>query len=277
MIYIGYIHIPWVMEAQGLTPTEKIVLACLTWHANNETRKTWVAMGTIATECGYSEGSRRTVRRTLQALRSKGFISYQDQGSGQGKQQKSNTYTVNWNRIPDPKEGGQETPGSGDPRVNKPRVGGQETPGGGSHSPTNRELNREPNRECFTSEQSPEQKASPATLKNSPHRNAAANDPISETFYSSDDRQALVQNVRDYATLVADEADTTAQREALDLLEQNLNLTFPGADLSERTTSHAEWIPPTTCVRKPNAAKWLNQFLHSLKTEIGELTWRGNQ
>lgn len=153
MIRIGYIHFPWVLEAEGLTPSEKIVLACVTNYANNTTRETFVSVLRIAVECGYSEGSRRTVRRILQSLRAKGFISYQDQLPGKGTRQTKNTYTVNWPANYSPKTGGQETPGAyrppgqeapgaGSPGVKRPREGGQETPRGGHTAPLIRNLIR---------------------------------------------------------------------------------------------------------------------------------------
>lgn len=267
---------PWVYEASGLNYNEKHVLGYLTYRANNQTRRTWVSVGTIARECGYSKTSRNTVRNALRGLRDKGLISYEEQQAGQGEKQSSNTYTVHW---------GSSTPGADSTIPPVPTA-----PPPDAESTTNRELNKESEQGTYCTSDSDESdqqeklarpiltNPTPAGADDGSERSAraAAADPVSPEFYASEDRQILVRNIQDLAeTHKAHGKDGPEYELVFETFESNLVTAFNEDDLLDHLLWDQNWRPTKIHADKYQAAKWLNKFLHTWTNEIGQLAWRG--
>lgn len=274
---MAYKHTPWVYEACGLTPTEKLVLFALTMPANNQTLQTFVSISTIAKKCGYSPNSRNTVRKALQSLREKGFISYKERARKDGKGQDSNLYTIHYS---DPEEGGSS----------QHRGWVSTAPGVGPDSTTNEEPNEEPNEELlFTSDsdESDQQEKLARPILTNPTRaaaddglersaRAAAADPVSPEFYISEDRQILIGNIQQLAeTHVSHGGGGPEYANAFDTFESNLVTAFNEDDLLDYLLGDRNWMPTKIHADKYQASVWLNKLLHTWTNETGPLTWRG--
>ena len=250
---MGYKHTPWAWEITNLNPTEKLVLLCLTNHANNSTQKTWVSIGTIARECGFAPTSRNSIRRALQVLRASGYISYEDQPSGQGMKQPSNTYTVNWHLA-----GAQSTGG---------RV--LTAPPPGAQSTTNEELNEELSNEEPVRPSTPSKRSVSPSTQASSAATAEASDPVSPEFHNSTSRKELLTAIRNYAE--ATNAENKEQR--LYVFESALYQHVSKEHPWEHYLNDMGWTPPRKCSNRYEAGVWLNQLLHHVRNEEGPYEW----
>ena len=100
---------------------------------------------------------------------------------------------------------------------------------------------------------------------------AAANDPVSPTWYHSTERQDLISRVQAIA------AAKTAGNDAWDAEEAfwdalNAALDTPVSDIQDQG-----WAPPRKATSKPAAAAWLNMLLAAWQAENGSLDYAGGQ
>lgn len=136
----------------------------------------------------------------------------------------------------------------------------------------------------FTSEQSSEQSVSPSLSKRRKNDASKQNfkaenaDPISPTFYHSNDRQILLQNIQSIAKAQVDHGvGSQLSEDMIDALQVNLETAF-GSDCIDELDGMIHdyaWIPKRTHVEKKRAAIWLNQLLNEWSDLSGGLQWRG--
>ena len=147
----------------------------------------------------------------------------------------------------------------------------------------------------FTSDQRSEQNVAPALSKrgqDDSQTKAKQSDPISPEFYESEDRKALITNVQYLAQYRKQTSEQYKQTDDPDQLAKislnfenmtaqftdNLITAFPGIDDYQVDSMIWDygWEPPMKAATdRFTAAKWFNQFIHSLQQETGQLTWRG--
>lgn len=255
---MGYIHMPWVFDLEGLNQNEKLVLMCLVHHADNEKRETWVSVQRITTECGYAPSSVKTVRRSLQSLRDKGLIDYKGRTRKDGSGQSSNLYTVHWGSTP---------------RAVSPTPLGATALGVGAENPTNKELNQPVSDKESVSRAIEDSSPMFQVLQGQspiPRDKAAEADPIGPEFYWSNIRQQLIGQVQVIAwdlehgnqPLAADDSDVLYL-----MLEEAFGVSLD--EMFDRGWAS----PPKKCVDKLNAAIWLNKLLATFQVEVHALEW----
>lgn len=249
---MGYIHMPWARDLPGLNVNEKMVLFILTLRAGNATRQTFMSVGLIAREGGFSPSSKNTVRRALNGLRDKGHIDWKGRVREGTSEQSSNIYTVHWDKV-----GAEST-----------HVGADSTQVG-AESTTNKELNRSTNKSIDSPSSNDEAHVAPAIPGNRSSTEKAANaDPIGPAFYASEDRGVLINNVQSLAGRTEDSIQ-------MEQFANNLTTAFNDDDGLDFLIYERGWAPPYKCSERYEAAKWLNTFLHAWQLEAGPLTWRG--
>lgn len=256
---VGYLHMPWVIEQDGLNTTEKMVLTVLTMRANNKTQTTWISLGTICREAGLSTNSRGSARRALEKLRDVGLVTWSERFKD--NEQTSHLYTVHWG------VGAQNTyPGAED---TYPPV--LSTPGVGAESTTDKEPNQEP----LTEEENQEEVAwsTPSTARaarpTASDDARGANDPISPAWAASRERKKLLDLIQYAATK---SWGPFGEAPHLDDIELELDEAFGGISWSHYIWDRG-WIPPRHCANRYNAGAWLNKLLHTVKQEEGPFTW----
>lgn len=269
---MGYKHTPWALARTDLTATEKLILISLVNRADNRTRQCWPSLARIATDCGLSPNSRRTIQQATKSLSEKGLITVRPRRQADRLAQTSHMYTVHW---PDGEVGAEST------------YLGADSTDVGAESYTNRDMNQvmnqvnlstsNPDGSDHREELAPSTEVEAASERAS---RAAAADPISPEFYQSEDRKTLLTSVQHMAELktAADPENTDSYSrlcDAVDLFENNLVTMFGQDDLLDSLIWDMSWQPPKDCTELYKAAVWLNKFLHTWNNEAGPLAWRG--
>lgn len=243
---LGYKHTPWVLELKGLNHNEKVVLWCLTMHANNRTHRTWVSVGKIAEECGYSPNSRVTVRRALRSLRDKGLITYREQRAGAGEKQSSNTYTVKW----------ASTPGAVStipPELTTPGPGAESTTNG---APNEEAIDEEPNTPSSCDDVSDSLDTPSSDDDGARKKTPAEADPVSPAWYRSPQRHHALDLIQRLGVLKANRAPYSDTEQAL---IEHLNQSFK-TDRFSFLLDYGSWA--TTLTDRHKAAIKLNQVIN---------------
>lgn len=253
---VGYKHMPWVIDQDGLNASEKMVLTVLTMHANNETRSTWVSMGTICREAGFSPSSRATVRRALDKLRERGLVTWSERFKD--NEQTSHLYTVHWTASSEG-VGAQNTyPGAQNtypPVLRTPTPGAQST------------TDEEPNQEVLSEEpdwgnDSPPPGADAPSTQASRARSGAEADPIGPHWYNSEARKNLIYQIQTAALEATNDRET-----AITMFESAV---YAALGIDDALIYDMEWYPPAKCKNSYEAAIWLNKFIGWWSNETGE-------
>lgn len=252
---MGYIHIEWARD-QDLNHTEKMVLYTLTLRASNTTRQTFMSVGTIAREGGFSPKSRNSIRRALVNLKAKNLIDWKGQVREGTAEQSSNIYTINWNEV------GAESTNVGAENTNL-----------GAESTTNRVLNQVPNKSIDSPTSSDAAIDSPRTSASTSNTIAEKADPIGPDWYNSEERKDALDYMQTLAKFRVQGKDDDYYNNVhvlADHLNKHLHSGYEGFDLL-----YDYWDIPKDCaLDRGKAAAKLNQLIGTVKRDDGPLAYR---
>lgn len=271
-----YAQIPrWILRAgDSLSHGAVRLYGVIMTYADNTDRTAFPGQETLSKDLGVSV---RSIRTYMKELEEYGAIKVERRRNKRTGNYYSNNYALIFEQ---PSEAYFPPATEEDFRITKPTT--LTTPTG----------------YMSDSDESDERYVSPTIQGNrsrdkSPSQKSAQADPISPDFYESDDRKALISNVQHLAKYR--EWSSEAQKKTTDPEElgsiadqmenitahfsNNLLIAFPGMDdlAADSMMLDYGWEPPFKAASdRFTAAKWFNQFIHSLQQETGSLTWRGH-
>lgn len=266
-----YAQIPrWILRAgDNLSHGAVRLYGVIMTYADNDTRTAFPGQQKLAEDLGVSD---RSIRNYLKELEEYGALKVEHRQNKRTGNYYSNEYTLIFDKPSEVECRRQEEEGF---RLTTSTI---------LTTPTS-----------YTSDQRSEQNVAPALSKrgqDDSQTKAKQSDPISPEFYESEDRKALITNVQylaQYRKQTSEQYKQTDDPDQLAKISLNLeNMTaqftdnlitaFPGIDDYQVDSMIWDygWEPPMKAATdRFTAAKWFNQFIHSLQQETGQLTWRG--
>ena len=252
----------WIMRST-LSANAIRLYGVLATYADAETREAFPSRATIARDMQLSQA--RSVDPYIEELAAFGALTVQRRQRPDGSY-RSSLYTL---ALEEPARSATE--GGSAP---------QRTRGSAPHCTVTR-TNR-----TRTTEVSRSTSSIPVSRAAPPHRTraaepkpttqqriarAAANDPVSPTWYHSTERQDLISRIQAIAAAKTAGNDAWDAEEAFwDALDGVLDA--PVSDIQDQG-----WAPPRKATSKPAAAAWLNMLLAAWQAENGSLDYGQDQ
>lgn len=251
---------PWVRDLE-LNVNEKMVLYTLTLRADNRSAQTFMSVGTIAREGGFSPNSKNTVRRALVSLREKGLVSWRGQVRKGTAEQTANLYTVHW-------EVGAEST----------HLDADNTNVGAESTTKKRSTNKGLNKSIYSPSPEGDANDAPPTSQLEARENSigAKADPVSPEWFASPARSEALTLIQTIGRRKRDKQHD-AYHDGLADLAEHLNHHLRSAGEAFDVVLDY-WNVPAACATDRNkAATKLNQLISTVKRDFEDVTYRSSE